>query len=294
MKKNTYSPAAIVLYYSILSLGALILFVPFFWMISLSLKGWQDLPQTQSGGTMMLDLAGIVKDFFPSPAVWENYPKALSTFPFVRYLTNTLFITVMSMIGVLLSNPLIAYGFAYLRAPGKKFIFLAYLGTMMIPGQVTMIPVYILWARVFHAVDTYWPLIIGSFFGSPFYVFLLRQFLSTIPGTLREAAKIDGCSEFGIFSRITYPLLRPAIGVLLIFTFMGQWNDFMGPLIYLNSHAKRTLSLGLAFFSTSAGEQVSMLNYQMVIAFIMTIPCLLLFFFSQKAFIRGIVLRGDK
>lgn len=292
--KQKYSQLHKIVLYAMLSLGGVILLIPFFWMISLSLRSWQDLPQSRVGNDIVLNVTAIAKQFIPSPAMWANYPNALRTFPFFKYLGNTLFITSASMVGVLISNPLIAYGFAYLRARGKNLIFLAYLGTMMIPGQVLMIPVFILWARGFHAMDTYWPLILPTFFGSPFYVFLLRQFLGTIPGSLRESAKIDGCTEMGIFWRIALPLLRPAVGVLLIFTFMGQWNDFMGPLIYLNSEAKRTLSLGLAFFSTSAGEQVSMQNYQMVVAFIMTIPCLVLFFLSQKAFIRGIVLGGSK
>jgi len=291
-EKMRYSLFKKIVIYILLGGGGAIVLIPLVWMVSTSLKTWIQLPQATIGGEQMLDVTSFAKELWPNPVDWSNYPKALTTFPFLLYLKNTLIITGLAMLGVVISNPLIAYGFARLRAPGKNLIFLAYLGTMMLPGQVIMIPVYIMWAKAFHAIDTFAPLIVGSFFGSPFYVFLLRQFFMTIPRELSDAAKVDGCSEFQIFYKIMLPLLKPAVSVILIFTFMGHWNDFMGPLIYINSESKRTLALGLAFFTTSAGEQISLLNYQMAVAFLMTIPCLVIFYLSQRTFIQGIVFSG--
>lgn len=281
-----------VVLHATLWIGCGIVLVPIVWMVSTSLKGWMQLPQVSVGGETFVDVAALAKEFWPRPVVWSNYPKALTTFPFLTYLGNTTLITGLSMVGVLVSNPLVAYAFARLRAPGKNMLFFAYLSTIMIPGQVTMIPVYIVWAKGFHAIDTFSPLILPFFFASPFYVFLLRQFFTTLPASLTDAAKIDGCNELSVLWRIALPLLKPAIGVIMVFTFLGQWNNFMGPLIYLNSQSKRTLSLGLAFFSAAAGEQMSQLNYQMAVAFLMTIPCVVVFYFAQKTFVRGIVFTG--
>lgn len=280
-----------VIAYILLAGGGIIILVPFFWMVSTSLKSWIQLPETI--GVMGFEsFSSFAREFWPHPVVWSNYREALTTFPFIRYLVNTLIIAGLCVLGVVISNPLVAYGFARLRAPGKRVIFIAYLGTMMIPFYVTLIPIYIIWARVFHAIDTYIPLIVPSFFASPFYVFLLRQFFMTIPQELSDAAKIDGCGEFTIFTRIMLPLLKPALAVLLIFTFIGTWNDFFGPLIYINSFEKRTLALGLAFFQSYSGHAISALNLQMVVAFIMTVPCLVLFLFTQKTFLEGIVFTG--
>lgn len=284
-----------VIVYSMLSVGGIIILVPFLWMVSTSLKSWIQLPQTVGDTAFESFVSSFGREFWPDPVVWSNYPEALTSFfPFVRYLTNTCIITGFALLGVLISNPLVAYGFARLRAPGKRVIFIAYLSTMMIPGYVTLIPVYIIWAKVFHAIDTYYPLIVGNFFAGPFYVFLLRQFFRTIPQELSDAAKIDGCGHFMIFTRIMLPLLKPVLAVLVIFTFMSNWQDFFNPLIFINSIEKRTLALGLAFVSTSSRHTISGLNFQMVLAVVMTVPCLVLFLFTQKTFLEGITFTGIK
>lgn len=226
---------------------------------------------------------------------WQNFPEALDYVPAethkgALYLWNTIYITVLSIFGTLLSSSLVAYSFARLRWPGRDTLFALLIATMMIPPAVTMCPVFLVW-RSLHCIDTLRPMWIPAFFAGAFNVFLLRQFFMTIPNELEDAAKIDGCSYFGIYWRIMLPLIKPALATLTIMTFMGSWNNFMGPLIYINSPEKMPLSYGLQVFSGSGGVEYGML---MAGSTMVMLPVLLIFFFTQRYFIQGITLTGIK
>ncbi|NMB45921.1 MAG: carbohydrate ABC transporter permease, partial [Firmicutes bacterium] len=204
---------------------------------------------------------------------------------------NTILIVAFTLFGVLGSSSLSAYGFARLRFPGRDAIFMILLSTMMLPGVVLMIPQFVMF-RNLGWIDTFKPLIIPHYFGGgAFNVFLLRQFFRSLPEELSDAARIDGCGEFKIYYRIILPLAKPALATIGIFTFMGTWNDFMGPLIYLNSPEKRTLALGLASFRSLYATHWNLL---MAASTVMVIPIIVLFFGAQRHFVQGIVLTGLK
>jgi len=264
--------------HAFLILSGLIILVPVFWMLSTSLK---------ENSEVFL----FPPKWLPSQLIWKNYPDALTFLPFGRYFLNTATITFAALAGQLLSSPLVAYAFARLKARGSNFMFMLVLSTMLLPSQVTMIPLFVLY-RQFGWVDTYIPLILPNFFGSAFYIFLLRQFILTIPPEMSDAAKIDGCGYFSTFARIYLPLIKPALATLAIFTFTGNWNDFMTPLIYLSSDAKWTLALGLSRFSGMYGR--TPWNLLMAASLVTVLPCILLFFFAQRYFIQGIVITGVK
>lgn len=226
---------------------------------------------------------------------WENYTEALEflpaeTYKGLMYLWNTVYITLLAILGTLLSSSLVAYSFARLRWPGRDALFVILLATMMLPGAVTMVPVFLIF-RTLGWVDTLRPLWIPSFFGGAFAVFLLRQFFMTIPTDLEDAAKIDGCSYFGIYWRIMLPLIKPALAALTIMTFMGSWNNFMGPLIYINSPEKMPLAYALQLFQGAHGAEYGLL---MAASTLVMLPVLLVFFFTQRYFIQGITLTGIK
>lgn len=263
--------------YILLFLGAALFMVPFVWMLSTSLKG-------------EIGLFDLPPQWVPNPIHWDNYIKAVQSFPFLRYTWNTSFITAVVVIGGLLSSSVVAYAFARLRWPGRNIWFIILLSTMMLPPQVTMIPVFVLF-RQLNWIDTYLPLTIPAFFGGAFFIFLMRQFFMTIPREMSEAAKIDGCPEFMIFLRIFIPLSKPALATLAIFSFMGTWNDFLGPLIYLNNPDKFTLALGLRTFQTQFGTRW---NVMMAASILVMLPTLVLFFTCQRYFIEGITLTGVK
>ncbi|NLV91068.1 MAG: carbohydrate ABC transporter permease [Firmicutes bacterium] len=228
--------------------------------------------------------------WIPSPLMWSNFPRALTFVPMLVYAKNTVTITALSVIGVTLSSPLVAYGLARIDWPERNILFIIIISTMMIPYQVTMIPVYLLF-NAFGWTNTYLPLIVPSFFGSPFFIFLLRQFFMTIPQELSDAARIDGCTEFGIFRRVILPLAKPALAVVALFQFIWTWNDFLGPLIYLKDQTLYTLSLGLQQFQSGYQTEWALL---MAAATMMTVPIIVLFFFTQRTFIQGITLTGIK
>jgi len=278
-RKSVQAKIATVSAYFLLLLGAFVILIPFVWMLSTSFKPAEDV--------WMLPPQWIPKELH-----WENFTNALTIMPFFRYTINTLIITVACIVGTLLSASLVAYGFARLRFPGRDILFFLLLSTMMIPGQVTLIPTFILF-KYLGWIDTFYPLTIPAFFGGgAFAVFMLRQFFMTIPLELDEAATLDGCSPLGIYWRILLPLSKPALGSLAIFVFMGCWNDFLGPLIYINSMDKRTITLGLnAFLSHTGGVEW---NLMMAASLIFLLPCLIIFFLAQKAFVQGIVVSGVK
>lgn len=220
----------------------------------------------------------------------EQYQKGLTRVPVLTFFRNTLLICVLTVIGSVASSSLVAYGFSILRWKGRDTIFFIMLATMMLPGQVTMIPVFTIW-RELGAIDTFAPLIVPAFFGSPFFIFLFRQFFLTVPRELVEAARMDGAGELRIWARLIMPLSVPAIATVGLFSFLGAWNDFLGPLIYIADQGKYTLSLGLAMFRT---QYTSEYGQMLAVATVMVVPIIILFFFAQKTFIQGIKTSGLK
>lgn len=261
--------------YVILILCSIGLFIPFLWLISTSLKSQQEI-------------FAYPPVWIPQKLQWSNYYAAVTMIPFFRYLWNTIYFTVFSIFGSVFTAAICAYGFAKIKGVGRDFLFSLLLSTMMLPGQVTMLPIFVLFQKL-GWINTYLPLIVPAYFGGgAFSIFLLRQFFRTIPTDLEEAASIDGCSRIGIFFRIILPLSQPALLTLVIFGFMGCWNSFMGPLIYLSDMDKFPLALGLTFFSSMYATKTPW-GPLMAASFLMIIPMLLLFFFCQRYFIEGIV-----
>ena len=236
--------------------------------------------------------------WLPSEWQWGNYWKAftfnrekLGYIPFLVYGRNTLMLAILTVSGTVISNSLVAYAFARLRWPGRDLAFSLTLATMMVPFPVLMVPIFGLFERL-HWIGTFRPLWVPAWFGSAFNIFLLRQFFATIPFELSEAAKIDGCSEWAIFRQVILPLAKPALSVVALFTFMGTWNDFLGPLLYLSHQNLFTLGLGLqAFQSQNGGTEWNLL---MAASTIVVAPIVVLFFFTQKQFIQGIAVTGLK
>ncbi len=264
-----------------------VLFIaPFVWMVSTSLK---------TVDQVMRDPPVLI----PKPMMPENYWKVIThpKMDFPLFTRNTLIIATLCVIGTVLSSSIVAYGFAKIRFRGRGVLFALMLSTMMIPGAVLMVPQFALFRWLgdhtpIQFLGTFKPLWIGAFFGSAFNIFLLRQFFMTIPDELSEAARIDGCSELGIFARIMLPLARPALAVVALFTFMAVWNDFLGPLVYLQRPDQYTLALGLQTFQSQHGGtewQLLMAASVLVLA-----PIVILFFLAQRTFIQGIATTGMK
>ena len=264
--------------YAILCLMGLVILIPPLWMISTALK---------PDGEVFL----YPPRWIPARPQWHNFVRGLTFRPFGRYFLNTATITTLAVLGQLLSSPLVAYAFARLRCRFKEPLFLLVLSTMMLPSQVTMIPVFILF-KLLGWVDTFRPLIVPNYFGSAFFIFLLRQFYMTITPELDDAAKMDGCGYFDIYRRIILLLSKPPLATVAIFCFMWNWNDFMGPLIYLSSENKLTLTLALSRFTGQYGQTAW--NLLMAVSLIVILPCILLFFSAQRYFIQGIVITGVK
>lgn len=237
------------------------------------------------------DIITYPRNYIPRVIQWKNYPDALTLMPFLVYLRNTVIICVMAVVGHVVSCALPAYSLSRLRWPGRDVALLVLLSTMMLPGQVTMIPVYIIWHRL-GMINTLYPLILPSFLGSAFFIFMLRQFFGTIPAELVDAARVDGCGELGILARVIAPISLPAIATVAVLTFIWSWNDFFGPLLYLQSPSRWTISLGLAQFSTRHGEISWNLLLAASVSF--TIPTILAFFLAQDAFVQGIATTGFK
>ncbi|OIL37122.1 sugar ABC transporter ATP-binding protein [Oenococcus oeni] len=264
-----------ILNYLVLILVGAILISPLLWMIFTSLKPLKEIVQ-------------FPPTFFPKEIRWDNYVSMIKSFPFWRYTMNTLFITLMVVIGNVLSNAFIAYGFAKIDFPGKKICFALVLSTMMIPGFVTMIPQYVIFSKI-GWVGTYLPLIVPSFFGNAFNIFLMRQFYLSINNELIEAAQMDGANHLYIWMNLMLPLSKPALIIIAINSFNGAWNDFLGPLLYIKDPEKYTLQIGLQVFQNQATTQW---NYLMAGATLVLLPTILIFFFAQKYFIKGMDLTG--
>ncbi|HLK15156.1 MAG TPA: carbohydrate ABC transporter permease [Fimbriimonadaceae bacterium] len=263
---------------ALLSIPALL---PLLWMVSTSFKTNSQI--FASGGFSF-------KALVPSPLIGSNYPDALHNMPFLLYLRNTLLLCICTIVGAVVSSSIVAYGFAKLRFAGSKALFGIMIATMALPGQVTMIPVFSLF-RSLGWYGTYLPLIVPAFTGSAYYIFLLTQFFKTIPGEMSEAASLDGATEWSIFSRLILPLSKPALATCALFQFIGTWNDFLGPLLYVNDPAKYPLGYGLQQFVSHYGGFYAQL---MAASTIFTVPVIILFFFAQKTFIQGIATTGGK
>lgn len=267
-------------YTSVIVLG-LTFMAPFFWAISSALKDpWE--------------IFEYPPKLFPSVVRWYNFVEIWKVVPFARWTWNSLFVCITAMAGQVSSATLVAYGFSRFRFPGRDKLFLLVLSTMMLPFQVTLIPLFLLYRQI-NWLDTLKPLIIPNYFGGgAFYVFLIRQFLMTIPIDLDEAAKIDGAGSWRILWQVILPLAKPAILTVTIFSFMGHWNSFLGPLFFLNDHMKFTLSLGLRYFQGLPTSGTPKQHWLMAASITMTAPVVLLFFFTQRYFVQGIVTTGLK
>ena len=267
-----------LLKYVVLLLCSLFFILPWIWMISTSLKNPQEL-------------SVYPPIWIPHPIRWDNYLQAFRQAAFAAYLGNTLLVTLPSVLGAVLSNAIVAYGFGRLRWPGRDLVFGVVLATLILPGFVTFIPLYLVFRKL-NWIHTYLPLVIPTFLGNPFFIFLLRQFFMGLPEELSDAARVDGASEFRIFTQIVLPLARPALAVVALFQFIGSWNDYFGPLIYLSDKALYTISLGIANMQSSYG----FMNFAWIMAAtcMSVLPIVVLFFFAQRTFIEGIALTGLK
>jgi multiple sugar transport system permease protein len=254
----------------ILLSGSLLFLSPLWWMFATSVKS-------------MNEIMVYPPTWFPTEFHFSNYVKAWNTAPFTRYFLNTLFVAFFVVLGSVFSNSFVAYGFSKIRFRGREFLFLLVLGTMMLPGFVTMIPQYILFAKL-GWLNTYFPLIIPPFAAGAFFIFLNRQFFLGIPNELIEAAKIDGANHFYIWSRLMMPLTKPILATTAIFSFNGSWNDLLGPLLYLNDESLYTLQIGLATFKGTVQTQW---HYLMAASLLVLLPVVVLFFAFQSYFIKG-------
>lgn len=266
-----------ILSHLILIAGGFFFVVPLLFMLSTSLKATRQI-------------AKFPPELIPNPFIWGNYPDVFIYAPFLQYLLNTLFIIIPTVFGAAVTSALAAYAFARMRAPGKNLIFMILLSTMMLPGVVTMIPTYILYAKL-GWIGSFKPLIVPVLFGNAFYIFLMRQFFTTIPKELEDAALIDGCSRWVIFWTIILPLAKPIMATVTIFAFMSGWNEYFGPLIYLAEKTQYTLALGLQVF---VSQHTTEWGLMMAASTMMVAPIILLFFFTQKQFVQGITLTGLK
>ena len=273
-----YSTGQTLAFYVLLALGAVVFLLPFAFMLSGSLKS----EQAEQAGSLSL---------IPRHIHWGNYPAALARIHFGVTLANTLFVTTWAVLGQIISSSLVGFGFARFRFRGRNLIFILMLSTMMLPGQVTMIPVFLLF-RSLGWVNTYLPLIIPAWLASPFFVFMFRQFFAQIPEELVEAARLDGASNWNIYWRLMLPLSGPVIAITAIYSFLWTWNDYLNPLIYINSPNKYTLALALANFNGQYGVRHP--QYLMAASCITMLPCLILFFAAQKYFVESIAMTGLK
>jgi len=272
-----------MLAYAILLVGSLAFLVPFYFVINGSLKTEAEV----AAGDFVAPPRSLAQ------IQWSNYPRALSKqkMNFWPALANTVVITTLSVAGQILSCSLVGFGFARFRFRGRAILFMVMLSTMMLPAQVTMIPVFVLF-RSLGMIDSFWPLIIPAWLGSPFFVFMFRQFFAQIPEELIEAARIDGAGNWRIYWQLMVPLSGPVIAIVAIYTFLGAWNDFLGPLIYLNSPENRTLALALNAFKGQYGTTDAQLL--MAASVVCMLPCVILFFAAQKYFVQSVAMTGLK
>jgi multiple sugar transport system permease protein len=262
--------------YLILFTGAFFLMVPFFWMFTTSLK---TLDEVQTWPIVWI----------PTKIIWQNYPDVFTRIPFARFMANSLVLSIGGIIGSLVSSSIVGYGFARLRFPGRNFLFFVMLSTLMLPTWVVIVPHFMMFNAI-NWLDTFLPIIVPSFFGNPFYIFLFRQYFLGIPTELEDAARIDGCSTFRVFAQIFLPMSKPIIATVAIFAFFYYWNDLLYPLVYLRSQHNFPVSLGMRMFQSTMG--VVHFPRMMAAALMSLTPCVILFFAAQRLFIQGVVITG--
>jgi len=283
-KKTAFQRFQEFVKYAILLILGTSYLVPFYWMSSSALK---NDAQVYTAPPVWV----------PIPTHWNNLWDAWKLYNFNLYLFNTLFkYAIPVTVGTVLSSAIVAYGFGRIRWRMRGLLFAVCLSTMMVPFQVTMVPLFIIFKH-FGWINTYWPLIVPAFFGNPYFIFMLRQFFRSIPEELSDAARIDGASELDILFRVIMPLARPALTVVGLFAFMGAWNDFLGPYIYLNKPEQYTLAVGVEALRrtmNAIGNKQLAYPYLMAVSTIVTLPILIAFFFAQRTFIEGIALTGLK
>lgn len=264
------------LVFVVLILGAVMFTTPLVWTFTTSLKSNEEIAKDPTR-------------FIPSHPTLESFPAAWKALPFGTFVTNTVFVTILATLGTLLSASIVAYGFARFNFKGRNLLFYTMLSTMMLPGQVTMIPIFMIW-RSLGALDTFIPLILPAFLGGgAFNIFLLRQFFLTIPRELDEAMLLDGASYFGIWRHLILPLSKPALATVTVFSFVANWDNFEGPLIYLNSTEHYTVSIGLRMFQDTFGTNI---NQLMAATTVHLVPTLILFLLAQRYFVKGIATSG--
>jgi multiple sugar transport system permease protein len=261
----------------ILIVMAVFYIMPYYWMLVTSLKG-----------TMELRLAPPT--LFPHEIHFEHYAAAIRFIPFFRYMMNSLTIVIFSVIGAVISNSLVGYGFSRIDWPGRERLFLVVIATMFIPFPVVLVALFDIFAK-FKLVNTFMPLIIPAYAGQALYIFMMRQYLLTIPKEISDAGFIDGASEFEIFYRLIMPLMKPVVAVVAIFTALGSWNDFLGPLIYLTRQEMYTLSIGLQFFRSQHEVEYSLL---MAASTLVALPVVVIFLCFQRFFVEGITMGAVK
>ena len=257
----------------ILILLSATLLVPLWWMLVTALKSDHEL-------------TAFPPTLWPQQWLWKNFAITVTFIPFFRYLLNTSIVTVFSVLGAVISNPIIAYGFSRVNWPGRDKVFLFVLATVFIPFPVVLVALFDTFAHL-HWINTFLPLIVPLFFGHAFWIFLMRQFLLQIPGELSDSARLDGANEFQVFLRVVLPLSLPAIGAIAIFAFIAAWNDFLGPLIYLQDSSKYTLAIGLTFFHSTHDVR---LNLLMAASTLVILPVVVIFILFQRFFVQGITL----
>jgi multiple sugar transport system permease protein len=252
--------------------------IPFVWLIMTSLKP----PEEVFAGGLL-------------PTTWtaQNYRDILNDVPFARWMLNTAVVSVLAVVAVVISSSLVAYGFSRIRFPGRKQLFAILIATYLLPGSVTLIPTFLIWNEL-GAVNTIWPLWAANIFGSAFYIFMLRQFMFSMPQDLIDAARLDGASFFRIYWNIMLPLMKPALVAVAIFEFGAKWNDLMTPLIYLNTPDRYTLALGLSSLKTDYEALGTQWGLLMAASVIFTIPMIIIFFLFQRYFMEGIATTGIK
>lgn len=278
-KRSVRKKVIAVLRHVVLILVTIVFLLPFYWMLISSLKE----------NTLVFSNPIV---WFPNPIRWQNFPEAFNYpgFPFLKFLWNSTYYAGGVTIGTVISCSLAGYAFARLRYPGRDFIFSLTIGSLMIPGIVTFIPVFLFFKEL-GWLGTYKPLIVPAFFGNAFFIFMMRQFFNAMPEELADAARVDGAGEFMIFWRIMLPLVRPALIVMAVFTFLWTWHEFFGPLIYLSQQDQYPLSLGLYAFRARRTTEWGLM---MAGATLTTFPLVILFFFAQRYFLEGIKMTGLK
>lgn len=266
--------------HGVLFLITALFMLPLFWMFITSLK-------TKS------QVVTYPPVYIPDPILWRNYVDALTFLPFGLFFKNTFIVAVFVIVGELLSCTIVAYGFARLRFPGRDVLFLILISTMMVPFAVRLLPLFLIFKSL-GWINTFLPLIVPSYFGTPFYIFLARQFFRGIPQDLVDAARIDGASEISIWWRIMLPLSRPVLIVIVVLAFQQVWNDFLAPLVYLNDESKWTVALGLNALVSQSGEASELWHWLMAASLTVISPMLVIFAVGQRYFVQGVTLTGIK